>query len=456
MADTFSHGYALLIGVDENQADGWALPDVARDIAALAAVLSHPRRCAYAPDHVKTITGASATRNGILKGLDWLGEQVAADQSGNATAVIYYTGHGWRDAQGTSYLIPYDLRADRVRLSALQAADFAEAVGALSPRRLLVVLDCCHAGAMGVKGALLPTGYVESAVAPVLFALGEAVVGPGAKGGPGFEALTEGQGRAVLSSSTGEQRSYLRQDGQMSIFTYHLIEALTGGAAPPPGAAEVLVSDVMSHVYRHVPVSARADRNAEQTPDFQMSGNFAVALLLGGQGLSKGQPAPDPLAPIEPSAPTVIDQSVHDDHSVHIKASGDVAYAAGGGTANIDKRHISTSGPVIMAEPGSTVHVGGIPTSTPTARPAAPGSYDLMAVRELLISALDDSALTDLAFDRFFPAHEAFGRGMGKTEKARVLVEYCARGGYMAELLEQVRRRNPNRYAEYEPRLLRH
>ena len=31
----FEHGYALLIGVDENAVVRWALPDVAKDIAAL-------------------------------------------------------------------------------------------------------------------------------------------------------------------------------------------------------------------------------------------------------------------------------------------------------------------------------------------------------------------------------------------------------------------------------------
>jgi hypothetical protein len=81
----------------------------------------------------------------------------------------------------------------------------------------------------------------------------------------------------------------------MSVFTYHLIEALTGHAQPHDSAKEVLVSDVMSYVTRTVPESALREANAEQTPDFQVSGNFPVALLLGGKGLSKGEPAPSPL-----------------------------------------------------------------------------------------------------------------------------------------------------------------
>ena len=84
---TFTHGYALLIGVDENAVAEFALPDVSKDIAALYAVLTHPERCAYPPEQVKRITGSAATRDGILEGISWLHEKLCRDQSGNATAV---------------------------------------------------------------------------------------------------------------------------------------------------------------------------------------------------------------------------------------------------------------------------------------------------------------------------------------------------------------------------------
>jgi hypothetical protein len=146
---------------------------------------------------------------------------------------------------------------------------------------------------MGVKGEpSLPPGYVETAAAPSLLMGGEK--GVAGSDGKGLEALACGAGRAVLSSSTAEQRSYMRRDGRMSAFTYHLVEALTGHAQPREGASEVLVSDVVSYVHRHVPRTVRRDWDREQNPDFQLSGNFPVALLLGGKGLTAGQPPPDP------------------------------------------------------------------------------------------------------------------------------------------------------------------
>ncbi len=297
MSDSFTHGYALLVGVDQNDTPELALPEVAKDVQALRDVLIHPQRCAYLPEHVRTLTGPQATRKGILDGLDWLHECIQADPE--ATVVIYYSGHG-AVQESEYYFIPCDFRAGQFGLRALPAADVAAAVAALQPQRLLVVLDCCHAGGMGIKdAAALPEG-ISSAAAPVaLWMKGEPeALGPEAKG---MERLAQGRGRAVLSSSRGTQSSCIRRDRKMSIFTYHLIEALTGHAQPQGGASEVLVSDVMSHVWRRVPASAWADWEREQTPDYQVSGNFAVALLLGGEGL-KGQPAPDPLQPLPQTA----------------------------------------------------------------------------------------------------------------------------------------------------------
>ncbi len=294
---TFTHGYALLIGVNENQVARWELPDVAKDITAVAEVLQHPDRCGYPAENIRVVTGFDATRAGILAGLGWLAERLAADASGNATAVLYYSGHGWRDKTQhppAYYLLPYDVTAAALAVSALRAEDVAAAVRRLAPRRLLVVLDCCHAAGMGVKGAG-GDDFSSTAIPPALFMEGEGGLAPGAKG---LEALAQGVGRAVISSSQGTQSSYMRRDGAMSIFTYHLIEALTGHARPAAGATEVLVSDVMGHVWRRVPESARADWNAEQQPDYQVSGNFPIALLLGGGGVSKGVTPPDPLAPI--------------------------------------------------------------------------------------------------------------------------------------------------------------
>lgn len=275
----FEHGYALLIGVDQNKQPNLALPIVKKDVTKLTEILTHPERCSYPEDNVKVLTGTDATRENILQGLDWLKEKLAADPNANQTAFIYYSGHGHRESSGASFLIPYDARFP-IRMNGLAANDFAESVNAIQPRRLLVVLDCCHAEGLDVKD-VTESNLTSTAVTPDT---------------PGVGLLAEGDGRAVLSSSRGSQKSFIRRDGQMSVFTYHLAEALTGHTGRPAWP-DVSVTEVMEYVGRTVPATALSEYSADQEPVFRYSGTaFPVALVLGGKGLEEGVAAPDPLA----------------------------------------------------------------------------------------------------------------------------------------------------------------
>jgi uncharacterized caspase-like protein len=215
---------------------------VAADARALRDVLVHPARCGYAPDKLRLLSGAESTRQGVFDALDWLADELAAIPDGDSTAILYFSGHGHVEGD-EHYLIPYDLNLRRMRSSAIRATDFADAVAQLTPRRLLVVLDCCHAAGMAVKQAApAPAPFASAAIPPALFLPEAKSLAAG--------RLASGAGRAVLSSCQPGESSYLRADGRMSIFTFHLIEALTGHAQPSGGAPEVLVSDLASYLQR--------------------------------------------------------------------------------------------------------------------------------------------------------------------------------------------------------------
>jgi hypothetical protein len=295
MAAPFANGYALLVAVDQNSVAKWALPVVIKDVEALEQTLTHSERCGYDKGKVRVTSGKNATRKGIIDGLLWL--KSATDRDPNATAFVYYTGHGWRDIAARPadfYFVPYDANETALRPSLLAAREFAEIVQSLSPRRLMVVLDCCHAGGMDVKDAAWAATRGESvAIPPSLLISNDEALSAGES--KGMHELATGKGRAVLSSSTDTQVSYIRKDGKMSVFTYHLIEALTGHAAPKSGATNVLVSDVMGHVQRCVPETAKSEHNAVQDPDSRTTGNFPIALIMGGKGLTPAEARPDPL-----------------------------------------------------------------------------------------------------------------------------------------------------------------
>ena len=310
MTELFEHGYAVVIGVDANQIRELALPPVAGDVRAVHEVLIHPERCALPADNVRFLSGVDSTKANILSALNWLREAAAADPQ--ATAILYYSGHGATD-KGQYFLIPYDVQYGNILTAAIKAEEFNEPIRNNPAKRLLVMLDCCHAGGIGSQETGLESlGTAEELpIIPEAFPI-DLTAGdiPDYQGEPGDDPfggglesvsdLLEGEGRAVLNSSTGAQKSYLRNDRTMSLFTYHLIEALTGHAPHPDDANVVYVTDVMSWVTREVKRSA-AREERDQTPVMRTSGVFPVAQLLGGRGLAAAETAPDPLAPLPPA-----------------------------------------------------------------------------------------------------------------------------------------------------------
>lgn len=286
MVETFNHGYALLIGVGESAYSKLSLPVTVKDTQSLYAALIDPELCAYPDneDHIRVLNDKKATRSAILDGLNWLKTKTEADSE--ATALVYYSGHGWLDTSNNRYyLVQHDISFD-IPGSALSSEDFTNALRQIQSERLLVVLDCCHAAGMA-------TSKEGETVTPPKLPPGFADVPPSEAKGL-IDALKQGKGRVVFTSSRGEQKSWIKNESN-SIYTYHFLEALQG-ADNKPGDSEVRVSNLMHYLGKAVPESAKKLHNAEQNPWFDMGAeDFVIAKLRGGKGLpEKGWEAVKP------------------------------------------------------------------------------------------------------------------------------------------------------------------
>ncbi len=106
MAQTFPHGYALLVGVGTAVYPPWSLPVTVKDVQVVRKVLTDPALYGYPDDdqHIRLLHDQSATRAAILDGLAWLKAQAAADPE--ATAVVFFTGHGWLQQASGRYYYP--------------------------------------------------------------------------------------------------------------------------------------------------------------------------------------------------------------------------------------------------------------------------------------------------------------------------------------------------------------
>lgn len=261
MSEIFNQGHAVVIGV------GADLPVTIEDANAIANVLSDAQRCAYPSDHVILLTGEKARREHILSALDWLIR--SADPE--STTIVYFSGHGLETPD--YYLMPFGYDLSNLQMTAISGMTFTERLRAIRAKKLLVLLDCCHAGGqaeakVGVKSPV-PSTVIDQ--------------------------LGKSSGRVVIASSRKDEVSFTGRP--YSIFTEALLEALSGyGVFEQDGYARVL--DLAMWVGRKVP-ELTGDKQHPIIKVSNLEDNFAVAWYAAGDK------EPRPLPNWTENAPTI-------------------------------------------------------------------------------------------------------------------------------------------------------
>jgi hypothetical protein len=156
--------------------------------------------------------------------------------------VLYWSGHGGQMASADGvgldeFLVPYDGRlgaADTLRSTMLLDKTFGRWVQALDGRKVIVILDACHAGghAAGTPKAAKGTarGFFEKAL--------------------GYMREIDQKEAAVLASSLSSEVSYERREADLSVMTFFLVEKLRAGGP-------VTLTAAFDHVKVKVPVYMR-------------------------------------------------------------------------------------------------------------------------------------------------------------------------------------------------------
>ena len=265
----FTHGHALIIGM------GADLPNTVQDAAGLADILKDAERCAYPPGQVSLLTGEQATRPAVLTAL----EALAGLSDPQATVVVYFSGHGYRVTASLGefyYLMPFGYNLDHLYDTAIRGDEFTSRLRAIPAQKLLVLLDCCHAGGL-TKPEPAGLTLAKSPMPPEAASL-----------------LAEGRGRVLIASSQQDEVSFAGRP--YSAFTLALIEALCGvGAATQDGY--VRVSDLAMHAREVVP--GRTAKRQHPILSFEQADNFILAYYAAGGAQAKGLPFSEPPA-IEP------------------------------------------------------------------------------------------------------------------------------------------------------------
>ena len=183
MGQLFTQGHACIVGV------GADLPNTVKDAQGIAEILQDPERCAYEPDQVQLLTAEQATRADILAALD----KLAATTDAEATVLVYFSGHGYQVAgpMGEAYyLMPHGYDQKKLYQTAISGAEFTAKLRAIPAKKLVILLDCCHAGGL--------SGFEDLGLVAA-----KAPLPPEAQA-----LLAEGSGRVVIASSTAEELSF--------------------------------------------------------------------------------------------------------------------------------------------------------------------------------------------------------------------------------------------------------
>ena len=200
---TIRDKWAVIVGIGQFKDPNINLKYASKDAKDFANFLVKDK--GFAPDHVQLLTDQQATRANILSllGSKWLPRVAEPDD----LVVIYFSSHGSPsslDVGGVNYLVAHDTDPNDLYATGIAMQDLARIIKArVHCDRIMLVLDACHSGS----------------VAPSSKGLGR-------EANVNVDAIVQGTGQLVLSSSSPEQRSWESKRYEGSVFTRHLIEGL--------------------------------------------------------------------------------------------------------------------------------------------------------------------------------------------------------------------------------------
>jgi Caspase domain len=268
---------ALLIGNSTYPADEHNLQTLrgpVKDIAVLNRALIDPGTGLFADVDVTLLPEATSAR--AIRALGRFFGTAARDD----VLLVYFSGHGKLDQSGRLHLCMQDTESTDLLSSAVSSARIKEFADASHARNVIIVLDCCYAGAF--RG-----GEMGDAVA-----------------GPGRYVLTSCRGTQLANDATVENGT--------SVFTQHLVDGLLGAAADQDQDGYVTFSDLYAYVDRRlrevgkqipqrrvdgdgdVPLAKRPlPAPADVTPTMQPPPGHTATTIPTGQPQQPGSGTPD-------------------------------------------------------------------------------------------------------------------------------------------------------------------
>lgn len=142
--------------------------------------------------------------------------ELSSRRQKNPEVFVYYSGHGAPDQNdgGRAYIVPVDTSMRDLGYGGYPLNDFYDSIAALPSENITVVIDSCFSGTSN-------DGMLQKDISPAALKTAKSVT-PSAGSTP--------TNAAIFTSTAPEQVSYWYEDARHSLFTYHFLRGLQGGA----------------------------------------------------------------------------------------------------------------------------------------------------------------------------------------------------------------------------------
>jgi hypothetical protein len=238
--DGITNYYAVICGIADYQNVG--IPDLeygANDAMDVCDALLSSKN--WSSDNIVLLTDSQATKNNIRTSI----EDMALLADDDDVCLFFFSGHGingsdtapYDESDGADeYLGPYDSMPDSYD-NDIRDDEFAEWIGRLPTDKYAILLDSCAGGGM-IKGfgstECRPKGFIKQP--GIISQNGDGFVADitelKSAGSTDLQARDLGDsGRGVvLTACADDESSYESDEMENGVFTYYLVEALTGAA----------------------------------------------------------------------------------------------------------------------------------------------------------------------------------------------------------------------------------
>ncbi|NTV64037.1 MAG: caspase family protein [Oscillochloris sp.] len=245
----FARGYGLVIGVSTYHDPARNIPIVERDARALYSTLTDPDTCGYPASQVALLCGAEASSSAIVQAIGRLADRAGRDD----TVLLAFGGHGAPNERNLYTLATSDAEfcaGEHIREgSGLTIIQLANALKQIRSERLLLLINACFAGQ---TSALAGRGGLR-----------EPSSGSALPDREGDRLLADAKGRALITASRADQRSFFQREQPTSAFGQALIDGLRGvGISPQSGYIGLF--DLYGRIYTQVAHHTASQGNSQE------------------------------------------------------------------------------------------------------------------------------------------------------------------------------------------------